>query len=81
MSIGPHLLHDTTAGERWDLLAHRYYGDVGKQADLIAANRGLFLANLAVPSILPAGLVLVIPIIEQRRVAASELLPAWKRSA
>lgn len=69
------------AGERWDLLAFRYYADVGRQGEVIAANRHLFLEELRIPSILPAGLVLRIPI---REVAGSteaitSQLPPWKR--
>ncbi|MFG1409518.1 tail protein X [Xanthobacter sp. VTT E-85241] len=79
MSGAAYLTHETTAGERWDLLAHRYYGDVSRQAALIAANRALFLAEMSIPNVLPAGLVLVVPILEQRQTAASELLPPWKR--
>lgn len=79
MSGGAHLTHDTSAGERWDLIAHRYYGDVAQQHMLIAANRGLFLDAMSVPDILPAGLTLVVPIIDRPAAPAPELLPPWKR--
>lgn len=74
-----HLPHRTAAGERWDTLAHRYYGDVSRQGELIAANRDLFLGELRVPAILPAGLVLRIPIRERPASGSSPQLPAWKR--
>jgi len=76
--MSEHLLHRTTAGERWDLLAFRYYGDVARQGELIAANRDLFMADLRIPAILPAGLVLQIPIREQASSTVTTR-PPWKR--
>ena len=75
---GGRLTHMTSAGERWDALAHRYYGDISQQAMLIEVNRDLF-PTFAVPAILPAGLTLIIPIIERSGVPAPDLLPPWKR--
>ena len=70
--------HTTKQGDRWDLLAYSYYGDVRKQSVLLEANRHLFLDPLVVPPmILDSGLVLKIPVIE----VAEELahgLPPWK---
>lgn len=76
-----YLEHRTAAGERWDMLAHRYYGDVSRQGELIAANRKLFMADMMVPAILPAGLVLRIPIRKREAVSATIAmrLPPWKR--
>ncbi|MBB5017420.1 nucleoid-associated protein YgaU [Chitinivorax tropicus] len=67
-----YLTHITTAGERWDQLAARYYGDPMLYQDLIAAN-----PQVPLVSVLPSGLPLSIPIIEQARL--HEELPPWKR--
>lgn len=79
--MSDYLEHRTTAGERWDLIAFRYYADVTRQGEVIAANRHLFLEELRVPSILPAGLVLRIPIREAggSAEAITSQLPPWKR--
>lgn len=74
-----HLTHITAAGERWDALAQRYYGDISRQAMLLERNRALF-PDFAVPAILPAGLTLIIPIIERSSSAVLDLLPPWKRT-
>lgn len=71
--------HLTSGTDRWDLLAYRYYGDANRTAPLIAANRELFAPGLLpVPLILPAGILLRIPILEPEP-AAQDLLPPWKR--
>lgn len=71
--------YTTIAGDRWDLLAYRYYGDQNKQTIILEANRGLFLSDLAVPAlVLPQGLKLVIPVIEEEA-TNTDLLPPWKR--
>lgn len=79
MAETSHLLHHTRDGERWDLLAHRYYGDVAMQDSIIAANRDLFLSDLKVPAILRAGLTLRVPIVERDETPQADLLPPWKR--
>lgn len=73
-----HFTHATSDGERWDQIAHRYYGDISRQTLLIARNRALF-PDFAVPSVLPAGLTLVVPIIERDSAPSPDLLPPWKR--
>ncbi len=79
--MSEHLEHLTSAGERWDLLAFRYYADVARQGELIAANRHLFLDALRVPAILPAGLVLRVPIraADGSAESTTSQLPPWKR--
>lgn len=75
-----HFIHNTISGDRWDLLAYRYYGDPNKQTQLINANRALFLDPLVVPPlILPAGLTLIVPILEADPVDDAGL-PPWKRA-
>ena len=75
-----YLEHQTVAGERWDIIAFRYYEDVGRQDELIAANRLLFVGERPqkLPYILPAGLTLRIPILEEK--VSEDALPPWKRS-
>ncbi|MCA1492698.1 tail protein X [Ensifer sp. NBAIM29] len=77
---GDYIEYRTVAGDRWDLLAYRYYGDQYKQTVLLAANRHLFLDDLSVPPlILPQGITLKIPVIEEEP-SNIDLLPPWKRS-
>lgn len=76
-----HFEHVTIDGDRWDLLAYRYYGDASKQSVLLAANRRLFLDPVRVPPmILASGIKLVIPVIDADEVDDSDL-PPWKRKA
>lgn len=77
---GEYLEHRTKQGERWDLLAYRYYGDPAKQTLILEANRSLYLDNLAVPPLLlSAGITLKIPIV-QEEATNTTLLPPWKRN-
>jgi phage tail protein X len=66
--------HITTEGERWDLIAWRYYGDVTKSPLLVEAN-----PQAQIRETLPSGLTLLIPIIEPAQAAGVEGLPPWKR--
>lgn len=73
-----YLEYFTRAGDRWDNLAYSYYSDVRLQSTLIETNRHLFKA-FSVPAILPAGLVLKIPLIDKKVTVDDGLLPPWKR--
>jgi len=74
-----YLDHVTGPAERWDHLAYRYYGDALRTSPIIRANRELFVAALGpIPTVLPAGLTLRIPILDPEP-ASAELLPPWKR--
>jgi len=76
---GEYFEHRTEAGERWDLLAYRYYGDQNKQTLLLQANRHLYLDDLSVPPpILPAGIIVKVPVIVAQP-TNYDLLPPWKR--
>lgn len=78
-ATGDYFEYTTLAGDRWDLLAYRYYGDQNKQTVLLEANRHLWRDTLAVPPlILPRGLTLKIPVIEEEATNADSL-PPWKR--
>ncbi len=77
---GEYFEHVTMAGDRWGPAAYRYYGDQHKQTVLLEANRNLFLDDLSVPPlVLPRGLTLKIPVI-QNRPSTTDLLPPWKRN-
>lgn len=54
-----HLEHRTLDGDRWDLLADHYYGDALQLLPLLQAN-----PEHAHLLILPAGLLLQVPILE-----------------
>lgn len=70
-----YLEHITSAGERWDTLAWRYYGDAMLMGPIIAAN-----PQLRILPTLSAGLVVRIPVLEDDDPAlAEEDLPPWKR--
>ncbi|MQL48744.1 hypothetical protein GEA64_12545 [Photorhabdus khanii] len=64
----------TKDGDRWDLLAHHYYGDPLGYARIIAAN-----PHVAVTPVLPSGIVLLIPIIDADNVVIAEDTPPWLR--
>lgn len=75
-----YFVHQTIDGDRWDLLAYRYYGDQHKQTILLAANRDLFIDPIVVPPmILAAGLALKVPVIDDSEIDETNL-PPWKRT-
>lgn len=62
----------TKAGDRWDLLAYRYYDDVNQMGLLIEHN-----PHIPITPYFPAGLKIRIPIIN---VPIKDLeLPPWRR--
>ncbi len=71
--------HITTAGERWDTLAWRYYGDPHAYGRIIEANPALNIS-----ATLPSGIVVLIPImplaeVQQNQQLKLEELPPWKQ--
>ena len=68
------ILHVTTAGERWDLLAWRYYGDPSDYSPLIMAN-----PNVPIEPVFDAGISIVIPL-QQKSAMPTANLPPWKLS-
>lgn len=66
--------HITKDGERWDLLAWRYYGSATDYERIIAANPGVPRSP-----VLRGGIELLIPVVEKSEVIAAEELPPWKR--
>lgn len=69
-----YLQHTTGAGQRWDTIAFQYYGDALAYERIVAAN-----PQIPIVPALPAGIVLLIPIIEAPEVITGEDLPPWKR--
>lgn len=70
--MGAYLIHRTKAGEMWDILARKYYGDELLASIILTAN---FAHRHCV--VLPAGLELTIPIIET--VETHEALAPWRK--
>ncbi|EFV8928726.1 hypothetical protein F9879_04945 [Morganella morganii] len=68
------LEHITRDGERWDSLAWHYYGDPLGYSRIIAAN-----PHVAITSVLPSGLLLLIPVIEAEDTATEEDIAPWLR--
>jgi len=67
-------------GERWDLLAYDFLGDVRLQSLIIVANFEPYIDDLGVPPlIIEVGTVLRIPVIEDDGVDENDL-PPWKRN-
>ena len=76
---GEYFEHLSKPGERWDLLAHKYYGDATLMHLIIEANRRLWLDDLtAIPPVIPPRTLLRIPVIEQPSIDPAQL-PPWKR--
>lgn len=74
MESSQFITHISAAGERWDLLAWRYYGDASFYSAIIMAN-----PTVAIEPVLGAGIVISVPIVERAQAAATDL-PPWKRS-
>jgi phage tail protein X len=71
--MNDYLTHTTSEGDRWDLLAWTYYGDVSQIQLLAAAN-----PSVSLDPILAAGITLVIPIIEAPAPDTAPGLPPWR---
>ena len=72
MPAGQFILHVTTSGERWDLLAWKYYGDPTDYSPIIVAN-----PNVAIGPVFDAGLSIAVPILQKSAVVTDDL-PPWK---
>ena len=64
----------TREGDRWDTIAHRYYGDAALISPLAEANGHLQLAP-----VLPAGLPVRVPVIADTETLDLQDLPPWMR--
>lgn len=69
----PAITYITTVGERWDLIAWKYYGDPTLYSPIVMAN-----VSVPVSPVLPAGTTLAIPLL-QVTVAQTTNLPPWTR--
>lgn len=65
--------HITSEGERWDQLSWKYYGTPFEYERIIAAN-----PTVPITPILPGGITLLIPVIENDASMTGEELPPWK---
>lgn len=65
--------HITSEGDRWDLLAWQYYGDSTLYEPIVAAN-----PEVPITPILPSGIRLLIPIIDDSEMIGPEGWPPWK---
>ena len=68
--------HVTAEGDRWDLLAWKYYGNATQYERIVAVN-----AHVAIAPTLPSGIVLHIPVIEETPETQTSQggLPPWLR--
>lgn len=65
----------TVQGDRWDTVAYKAYGDATKVEPIMEENKEVYLTE-----ILPAGVRLLVPIIEVvEEFKDPVLLPPWKR--
>lgn len=70
-----YLTHITKAGDRWDLLAHRYYDDVNQMVMIMECN-----PHLALSEVLESGVTVYIPLLPAPAVNAAAGLPPWRRA-
>ncbi|MGA9725303.1 MAG: tail protein X [Candidatus Binatus sp.] len=71
---GSFILHITTAGERWDLLAWQYYADPTDYSPIIMAN-----PNVPIEPVFDAGISIAVPILQKSAVVIVSM-PPWKLS-
>jgi len=70
----PSLLYTSLDGDRWDNIAWRFYGDATLVSPLLLANCGM---RVPFEATLPAGVQIVVPIIQQTNIQ-TENLPPWR---
>ena len=66
--------HITLDGDRWDQIATLYYGDANRISPLAEANEHLQLLP-----VLPAGLPVRVPLIDDTEALDAQDLPPWMR--
>ena len=70
------VIHHTTAdGDRWDLIAHQYYGNALLIGGLIAANPHLPLAEA-----FQSGLTVFVPVLTTKPKNSQADMPPWMRA-
>lgn len=75
MVYSKYIEHTAQAGERWDDLAYKYYGNCFQVNEIIEAN-----PQIGISPFLPEGETIVIPILESKTSSTSnESLPIWQQ--
>jgi phage tail protein X len=70
------IVHITTEGERWDLLAYRYYGDATLYSPIIRADPGV-----VIEPVFESGIEIDVPILPASAVVSVDLPPWRSKSA
>ena len=79
-TTGEYLRHTVVEGTRWDSLAWTYYADATRYEEIMRANPGLRNTLGQWPAVPPAGVVLLIPVLNQVETPLpTEALPPWVR--
>lgn len=68
------LQYTTQSGDRWDTIAHKFYGNALLINGLIAANPHLPIAEQFVDN-----LTVFVPVLESKAVSSQEDMPPWMR--
>ena len=66
------IVHVTTQGERWDLLAYRYYGIATLYAPIVSAN-----PKVVIEPVFEAGISIDIPVLVDNSPVIADL-PPWR---
>lgn len=69
-----YLEYKTIAGDRWDLLAHKFYGNLKFINKIIDANK-----SVPIYERFPAGVELKIPVLEEH-MTMDDKLPKWMKN-
>lgn len=75
MTATQYVAHVTRAGERWDLLAWRFYGDATRFNPIIMAN-----PMVAIEPVFEAGIVIQVPVLSASNSQSTDL-PPWKAAS
>jgi phage tail protein X len=65
----------TVAGDRWDTVAWRFYGDATVITPIVMAN-----PTVAVMAVFDAGINIAIPILAYNAAQSTANLPPWRRT-
>lgn len=68
------LIYTTRDGDRWDLIAHKYYGNALLVDGLIAAN-----PHLPIAEEFASGLTVRVPVLEAKPQNQQKDMPPWMR--
>ncbi len=74
MSSPRFINHISSDGDRWDLLAWKFYGDPTLFGPIVMAN-----PLIPIEPVLSAGLTVVVPVLQKASVVTADL-PPWKQS-